>query len=102
MTPEAIRLCAELSQAAYLSPGDIRAWLQEKGFEEPHFLDASANPRGFLATRDGDATYVSFRGTERNFRDIFADVDACLVPAGGNGFLAHKGFWDSLGELYGV
>ena len=91
-------LMATLSRLAYMpfdreeeARRNITATLADANlYLQKAFSDPDTGTQGFLAVRPGEFTVLVFRGTEKDRKDIFADLDTRFykTPAG----KAHRGF----------
>lgn len=91
-------LMAELSRLAYrkfeadeAERGDLVAALADAGLELVGPFDArDTGTQGFVAVAPGRFAVLVFRGTEKDFKDIRADLDARFMKSASG--RAHRGF----------
>lgn len=96
ITNDQIRLCARLSQLAYATRTNITAALPGINLSFPAYFDAAENSAGFVTGAKDGTRYFVWRGTEKNQRDIFEDIDFPLVSIKGSDAKIHRGFFNRL------
>ena len=93
---------AHCSSLAYKDKATVATELMNAGFASVQFFD-TAETQGFLATYQNDRFAVlAFRGTERNFADIFTDIDILEKRLPEEDFTAHAGFLRGLRRVWGT